>query len=203
MREFLLGPVKLLVQWRGLLRQWYLTQVYLPLVQRGQDMDQINHRLAHSNWRDTQLILRALEAQIHPTAYVESRLVFHNVKGNYRHFIVGAHSYIGKDCFFDLSDYITIKENVTVAMRVTILTHFDAGASAASRIYPRSHSPVTIEDGSYIGAGAILFSGIVVHADAIVAAGAVVTQDVPAKTMVGGVPARVIKVLNGQRGLEI
>jgi acetyltransferase-like isoleucine patch superfamily enzyme len=52
---------------------------------------------------------------------------------------------------------------------------------------------VTIETGAYIGMGAIVIDRIRVGAGSVVAAGAVVTKDVPAGTQVMGVPARVVK----------
>jgi acetyltransferase-like isoleucine patch superfamily enzyme len=59
-------------------------------------------------------------------------------------------------------------------------------------------SPVVIEDRVWIGARAIILKGVTVGHDAIVAAGAVVTRDVPPRTVVGGVPARVIGSTSSQ-----
>ncbi len=57
---------------------------------------------------------------------------------------------------------------------------------------------IVIEDDVWLGAGAIITDGVRVGQGAVVAAGAVVTKDVPPHTVVGGVPARVIKEINGQ-----
>lgn len=48
----------------------------------------------------------------------------------------------------------------------------------------------------WIGASALIMQGVTVGADAVIAAGAVVTCDVPARTVVGGVPAAVIKKID-------
>ena len=50
-----------------------------------------------------------------------------------------------------------------------------------------------IEKGVWIAAGAIIIGGVTVGAHSVVAAGSVVTKDVPANTLVGGNPARVIR----------
>lgn len=57
---------------------------------------------------------------------------------------------------------------------------------------------IVIEDDVWLGAGAIITDGVRVGKGAVVAAGAVVTKDVPPHTVVGGVPAKVIKTIDGK-----
>ena len=57
-------------------------------------------------------------------------------------------------------------------------------------------NPVHIEENAWLGANATILPGVTVGKNAIVAAGAVVTKDVPANTIVAGIPARVIKHLD-------
>ncbi|MCW3039189.1 MAG: hexapeptide repeat-containing transferase [Solirubrobacterales bacterium] len=54
-------------------------------------------------------------------------------------------------------------------------------------------APVRIGRGVWIGAGAMILQGVTVGEDAVVAAGAVVTRDVPPRTLVAGVPAQVVR----------
>ena len=55
------------------------------------------------------------------------------------------------------------------------------------------HHEIRVENKVWIGAGATILPGVTIHEAAVVAAGAVVTKNVPAYTLVGGVPARKIK----------
>jgi acetyltransferase-like isoleucine patch superfamily enzyme len=57
---------------------------------------------------------------------------------------------------------------------------------------------IVIEDDVWVGAGAIITDGVTIGRGAVVAAGAVVTSDVPAHTVVGGIPARVLKQIDGE-----
>ncbi len=71
--------------------------------------------------------------------------------------------------------------------------HIGAGTVLAGVVEPASATPVIIEDDVMIGANAVVLEGVHVGARAVVAAGAVVVEDVPDGMVVAGVPARVIK----------
>ncbi|MDR3241133.1 MAG: 2,3,4,5-tetrahydropyridine-2,6-dicarboxylate N-acetyltransferase [Lactobacillaceae bacterium] len=76
--------------------------------------------------------------------------------------------------------------------------HVGAGAVLAGVIEPASATPVIVEDNVLIGANAVVIEGVRVGEGAVVAAGAIVTKDVPAHTVVAGVPAKVIKEIDAQ-----
>ena len=71
--------------------------------------------------------------------------------------------------------------------------HIGAGAVLAGVVEPASATPVIIEDNVLVGANAVVIEGCRVGHDAVVAAGAVVVEDVAPNTVVAGCPARVIK----------
>ena len=71
--------------------------------------------------------------------------------------------------------------------------HVGAGTVLAGVVEPASATPVVIEDDVLIGANAVVLEGVRVGRGAVVAAGAVVVEDVPAGAVIAGVPARVIK----------
>lgn len=72
--------------------------------------------------------------------------------------------------------------------------HIGAGAVIAGVVEPASAEPTRIEDRVFVGANAVILEGVRVGQGAVVAAGAVVTQDVPPGAVVAGSPARVIKM---------
>jgi acetyltransferase-like isoleucine patch superfamily enzyme len=61
---------------------------------------------------------------------------------------------------------------------------------------------ITIEDDVWIGSGAVICDGVHIGEGAVVGAGAVVTEHVPAHTVVAGVPARVIREIDGRPGAD-
>lgn len=71
--------------------------------------------------------------------------------------------------------------------------HIGAGAVLAGVIEPASAVPVVVEDNVLIGANAVVIEGVRIGHDAVVAAGAIVIEDVPPYAVVAGCPARIIK----------
>lgn len=117
-------------------------------------------------------------------------------KGNiYNRLEIGTSCWINVSCFFDLGAPIKIHNNVSFGQQVLIMTGSHPIGSSERRAIGFEAKPVTIENGAWIGARATIQPGVTVGAGAIVAAGAVVTKDVTPNTLVGGVPATVIRVL--------
>lgn len=87
---------------------------------------------------------------------------------------------------------ITIDSGVTIGPNVCIYDH-DHNCSKVKE-KPYNTAPVRIEKGVWIGANSTILKGVTVGANAVVAAGSVVNRDVPPYTIVGGVPAKFIKM---------
>lgn len=110
---------------------------------------------------------------------------------------VGRHVFIGLDTWLDdqFPELVVIEDDVTISFRVTVIVHDDAKRldRTEAGAGDGTVAPVVLRRGCYLGAGCLVLPGVTVGERAVVAAGAVVTRDVPAGTVVGGVPARVIK----------
>ena len=98
-------------------------------------------------------------------------------------------------CYFQASGGIEIGNDVSIAHGVTLMTqnHSYEDRNIPIKDQPVISKPIIIEDNVWIGAKATVLYGRRIGKNSVIAAGAVVTKDVPPNTVVAGVPARVIK----------
>lgn len=117
--------------------------------------------------------------------------------GDYRFLQMGDNSEIERNCFILAKDRILIGENTTLAYGVTVLTGADPNGpkNKLSVLYPPVKAPVIIGRDSWIGANATILPGVTIGDCVVVAAGAVVTKDIPSNVMVAGCPATIKKEL--------
>lgn len=117
--------------------------------------------------------------------------------GNPINVTIGPHCGINHGVFILGHHKVTIGSHVVLSARCMLI---DAGldkAEFSTSEFPRHVSgPITIKDGAWIGAGAIVLPNVTVGRKAIVGAGAVVTRDVPDYAIVAGNPARMIGTTN-------
>jgi acetyltransferase-like isoleucine patch superfamily enzyme len=92
---------------------------------------------------------------------------------------------------------ISIGDNVTITQEVTFINH-DGGVALLRNKYPSIDliKPITIGNNVFIGARTTILPGVNIGNSVIVGAGSLVTKNVPDNTVVGGVPARVLKSLD-------
>ena len=111
---------------------------------------------------------------------------------------VGRNVFINAGCKFQDHGGITLEDGVLVGHNVVIATlNHDQDYRRRSSLIP---APVRVCRDVWIGAGAVICPGVTIGEHSIVAAGAVVTKDVPPDVIVGGVPARIIKDLPKPEG---
>jgi acetyltransferase-like isoleucine patch superfamily enzyme len=109
------------------------------------------------------------------------------------HTKIGKNVFINHACsFLDLGG-ITIEDDVLIGPRVNLITE-NHPVDPLKRKY-LDLKPVMIKRRAWIGAGATILPGVTVGENSIVAAGAVVNKDVPGNTIVGGIPAKVIRAI--------
>jgi len=142
-----------------------------------------------------QLILKNNGAKIGENCDIETGLTFHNCK-NYSNLIIGNNCHIGKNCFFDLMDKVTICNNVVVSMCCTFITHIDMTKSNLSQLFPQEQKEIIVNKNCYIAAETTILMGVELAENVFVASNCLVNKNIKTKTMVGGVPVTEIKQIN-------
>jgi acetyltransferase-like isoleucine patch superfamily enzyme len=138
--------------------------------------------------------IRDLLSHITGSTIDESVAVFTPLYINYgKNTKIGKNVFINFDCvFLDLGG-ITIDDNALIAPKVSLLSEgHPLSPNDRGSLLP---GPIHIKQNAWIGAGATILPGVTIGENAVVAAGAVVSKDVPANTVVGGVPAKTIKTI--------
>ena len=105
---------------------------------------------------------------------------------------VGRNVFVNQNCtFYDLGG-LDIADDVMIGPNVSIITTGHPMEPSRRRAFVVA-KPIVIERNVWIAAGATIIGGVTVGENSVVAAGSVVTRDVPPNTLVGGNPARVIR----------
>jgi UDP-2-acetamido-3-amino-2,3-dideoxy-glucuronate N-acetyltransferase len=152
-------------------------------------------------------------ASIHPSADVKSQSIGEGTSV-WQFVVILAQASIGRDCNINahcfiendvmLGDRVTVKCGVYLWDGLRVADDVFIGPNATftndrlprSKQYPESFPQTVIERGASIGAAAVILPGLTIGAGAMVGAGAVVTRDVPARALVVGNPARIVRYLD-------
>ncbi|QBP41620.1 2,3,4,5-tetrahydropyridine-2,6-dicarboxylate N-acetyltransferase [Paenisporosarcina antarctica] len=134
--------------------------------------------------------LKGINSRIEPGAFIRDQVEI----GNNCIIMMGAVINIGAV----IGDGTMIDMGAILGGRATVgkNCHIGAGAVLAGVIEPPSAMPVIVEDDVLIGANAVVLEGVKIGKGSVVAAGAIVTKDVPPYTVVAGMPAKVIKEID-------
>lgn len=134
------------------------------------------------------MLLRAAGVEIGKLVYGLTRCYFGT--GNVE---IGDGSFINMECWFEGAGRIVLGQNSMLGPQVMILTSRHAIAESGEISRTPRWTGVTIDDGCWIGARAMILPGVHIGAGAVIAAGAVVTGDCEAGGVYAGVPARRLK----------
>lgn len=106
---------------------------------------------------------------------------------------LGKNVFINGGCHFQDQGGITLGDGALIGHNVVLATlNHDMSPKKRQTLHP---APIVIGNNVWVGSNATILPGVTIGDGAIVAAGAVVTKDVPRNTVVGGVPAKVIKTI--------
>ena len=183
-----------------------------PRLKRWLDYVIMNQRYARPRWYIRLLAPLYQHRGCHSKIYLSARMD----TPPYRRFWLGEHSVVESYCCINnavgdvtIGDYTRIGIHCTVIGPVCIGSHVNLAQgitvtalnhnfeNTTQRIDQQgvSTKPVVIGDDVWIGANAVILPGVTIGRHCVVAAGAVVTRDVPDKCVVGGVPAKILKTL--------
>ncbi len=136
--------------------------------------------------------VRAILSEIIGAEVDETTTLFPPFYTNFGRFTqLGKHVFINHACSFLDMGGITLEDHVLIGPKVNLITENHPLNPEDRRAL--IGKPILIKRNAWIGAGAIILPGVTVGENSMVAAGAVVSKDVPANTVVGGIPAKFIK----------
>ncbi len=160
-----------------------------PVIEQyAEDIEEIVVESDRRNSAIPMLDIKDLNARIEPGAIIRE------------HVTIGDHAVIMMGAVINIGAVIgegsMIDMNVVLGGRATVgrNCHIGAGSVLAGVVEPPCATPVVIEDDVLVGANAVVLEGVRVGKGAVVAAGAIVIEDVPENAVVAGIPAKLIKM---------
>ncbi len=139
------------------------------------------------------LFYKAAGIHIHGRCIIYGPLTIRPI-GRAKNITIGKGSFLNTEIRFGCpNDRITIGRNCQIGPRVCFETMSHGMVYEPEKGRGRLSKPIVVEDEVWIGCGAIILQGVTIGRGAVISAGAVVNNDVEPLTVVGGVPAKLIK----------
>jgi acetyltransferase-like isoleucine patch superfamily enzyme len=178
-------------------RKWWIktrTPEAREIVERVKVATRLSAELSAFRYDEPEQVHRAFEELIGKSVDSSLSLIPPFYADHGLNITVGRKVHIGYGCMFTGHAPIDIADDVMIANKTNLV----AGGHPVPPDQRRDHltgAPITIERNVWIGTAATILQGVTIGADSVVAAGAVVTRDVPSATLVAGVPATVVRDL--------
>jgi maltose O-acetyltransferase len=141
------------------------------------------------------LVHRLVGIRIGRSTLIRGRLKLTGPRGSTSRLTIGSTCFFTTPLHIDLNSDVFIGNRVTIGHDVAIVTSAHHVGGPDRRCGKQVPAPIRIGDGCWIGARVLLLPGVVLGDGSIIAAGAVVSSNVEPHTIVGGVPARLIRRL--------
>ncbi len=142
------------------------------------------------------LLLRVVGFRIGPGTLMLGAPKITGQPGLHRRLVIGRECFFNVGCRFEVGAEITFGDRIALGHEVMVLTTSHDTGDPGRRWGFNIARPVKIGDAAWLGSRSLVLPGVTIGAGAIVGAGAVVNRDVPPHTVVGGVPARLIRQLD-------
>lgn len=169
---------------------WVSLQPVLAQAQAAGDIEDIEIESDRRNSGVPLLDTKDIHARIEPGAIIRDKVEIGDNAVIMMGAVINIGAIIGAGTMIDMG--AILGGRATVGKNC----HIGAGTVLAGVVEPASATPVIVDDEVLIGANAVVLEGVRIGAGSVVAAGAVVIEDVPAGAVVAGVPAKVIKQTN-------
>lgn len=154
--------------------------------------------------RTRTMLLRQAGMKIGQSSLIQGPLrITGGVDNPCQYISIGVFTLISGALHADVGAPIRIGNRVRIGHDVSLLTVDHEVGSEDMRSGDRKYGPIDIGDGAWLASRVVVLPGVRIGAGAIVAAGSVVTKDVPANALVVGVPARVVRDLSQQDSAHI
>lgn len=108
---------------------------------------------------------------------------------------IGRQTFINYGCSISASLLVTIGPRCNIGSLVILMDNDFHSVDPDRRDEPPPSAPIILEENVWVGVRAVILRGVTIGAGSVVAAGSVVSKDVPPRSLVGGVPARLIRKL--------
>ncbi len=156
----------------------------------------IANNLPRMRWCDSlrYVFMRLAGTRIEGKCLIWGPLIIRPI-GGVKRISIGSGTFLNTNIRFGVpSEPVVIGSNVQIGPNVSFETVSHGLVFVPGKGRGDIVRSITVEDEVWIGAGAIITGGVTIGRGAVVAAGAVVTKDVPPNTVVGGVPARFLRL---------